>query len=259
MIAFSFTNLLETATLTASTQDAVYTVNGLRSPERIGNPYKATVATDTSILVNHGSAKAVGIAALIDCNFTTVWFQANATDAWGAPSYNQFITLTRSPNGRYQLGHQPAAVQTYQYNRVFIPTQTPTDGTSVFSIGGAHFGAVIAPTNDVLVDYDLEVHEPWIEVAPAHGGWRERSRMGFNLVKLTLRRLAAVSVTAPGVSDDLSGWLEIERQWSTVDFALVALTTRNPSWCWIMRRLQGSRWAAETYMADSNLELEEVT
>jgi hypothetical protein len=257
MIRFGFVNYLNTVTPVASSEKAAFPVANIKTPQRPGVPYKSTVATDTSIVMDHGSAKLVEGAFIGHCNFTSIRFQANATDSWGAPTYNQLLTLTRSPNGRYQHFHLPSTAPNLRFNRWFIPTQATTNGASAFSIGGSYIGLMDKPLEDVLFSYDLEVVEPWLEVAPPHGGWKQRSRVGLNAVHLILKRLARVGA-APGIGDDLLNWFELERQFSDADFALVSITALNPAWAWMMRRASGATYTIDTFKADSPLVLEEA-
>lgn len=95
MIRFNATNLFDSGTLTASTEDAAYPKENLR------HPFRALTTRTTAIAaqwwkVDLGSAKGFTFAALLNHNLTagdTVSVQANATDSWGAPSFSQALTV----------------------------------------------------------------------------------------------------------------------------------------------------------------------
>lgn len=89
-------------------------------------------ANDYLLKIDYGSAATIEAIALFDCNFDTVKIQGNASDAWGAPSYDG-DDLTISPNpwtGRYNI-FIPLTSFGYQYSRIFIPTGTTEVGTSL--------------------------------------------------------------------------------------------------------------------------------
>ena len=98
---------------------------GERLLDRDRNTYwKATGDTLESIIIDHGSAKQVTGVLLHDHNISdgaTVKFQANATDAWGSPSYSTTFSTITDPLYLY-------LDETYRYNKWEIADPGNTDG-----------------------------------------------------------------------------------------------------------------------------------
>ena len=81
-------------------------------------------------------------------------------------------------------------------------------------------------------------------------GWRQRSIVGRPLLRLRLRRIALKET-------ERAAWLEIDRQWEAVDYALVCLHENNPHETYVMRRTATPKWVGRV-ISESDLELEEV-
>lgn len=139
MISFHLDHFENYTIAGQSTQDASYPSSNLKLWTRREVPWKTTVATDSWVVLNFGSAKVINSVVAIDVNYATAKIQGNATDSWGAPSFDSGnITLgLEGWTNRYRLIKDPNdfAAFNYQYLRWFIPTQTPTDGASVFRTG----------------------------------------------------------------------------------------------------------------------------
>jgi len=85
---------------------------------------KTTGDTAETIVVNSGAAENVTAVLLHDHNISdaaTVTFQANATDSWGSPSYENVFSAITDPLYLY-------LDQTYQYKRWLIEDPTNPDG-----------------------------------------------------------------------------------------------------------------------------------
>jgi hypothetical protein len=259
VIRVSPTNLVATATVSASSQDDTYPAVNILTPHQPTLPARTTVITDSWWVLDLGSALPVTVVGLIGTNFTSVVVQANGADTWGAPTYTSgTLAVGRNPaHGRRHLCHQPAATVTQRYWRLFVPAQTPTDGAAYFRLGGIHLGTQVLPLEDVLVSYTLHTDEAWLDVQPFTQGYRTRARLHEAVARLTLNRRTALG-TVPGVADDYAAWQAVEWAWHLTDYALVSLRDDLTSWCWIMHRLSVPAWALSSKIGDATLELEEV-
>lgn len=87
--------LSASVTITPSSEDASYPKAGLYDSNP-AKPFKFT-ATTGNIVFDFGSATSLDLVAIIHHNLTAalanVKIQGNATDAWGAPSLDQAITI----------------------------------------------------------------------------------------------------------------------------------------------------------------------
>ena len=121
-------------TPTASTADTEYPVTRLYDYDHARRYWLSTVATDSWVKADLGSSKLIKGILINNINFGSCSIQANDTDVWTAPTYNQSVTVApHNLTGRYQ--HFVLPNVTLRYVRIFIPTQTPNDGTSVFRMG----------------------------------------------------------------------------------------------------------------------------
>jgi len=251
-VRFSPTNLARTAaSITASSSDGQYPVANVKSANKPHQPWKSTALGDQWILIDHGSAKAVDVFALINGNVTSVRCQANATDSWGgALGYDQLVTVGQSPSDMYQHGHRAASPQFFRYNRIFIPSQATTDGASQYKVGALWLGAVTTPPQDLLVEPDEETPEPFHEERPGHGGWVERTAMGYKRFLLSAIRYARSE-------GDLAAWRAIEQAWPAAGYALVLLRDAYPAETFVMQR-QPATWRHGRVYMESPLEAEEL-
>lgn len=87
--------LSASVTITPSTEDASYPKAGLYDSNP-AKPFKFTATTGT-IVFDFGSAVEIDLVAIVhhnlDAALANVKIQGNATDAWGAPSLDQTITI----------------------------------------------------------------------------------------------------------------------------------------------------------------------
>ena len=255
MIRFSVSNLVATATLTSSTADAAYPLNNFKFPTTPGMPFKWTVATDSWIVCDLGSAQAIAVGAVINANFTSFRVQGNAADSWGAPSYNQLLTVARGPNGRYQHAHRTTGSPSFRYWRFFVPTQATTDGATVFTVGGGWLGALLTPPHDLLYDgRSLWPEYPVIVEHPQHEGWEQESSMGRASMRLRGRRYAHQDTSY--AFTEWQSWLDIERQWKANQAALVLVHDYITSHAWVMKMTSSPVWDLSLY-SDAVLEARE--
>lgn len=167
-ILFLYNNLLDIATLTASSEATGFPASNLKNPFRskVWTTAGATAGT-ANLVINHGSAKAVTCVALIGYNWTsapgTLNFEANATDAWGAPSFSQALTYAANPtaNGNPGIIIKIFASQSYQYNRlnvVYSPAATPTN----WSLGRIFVGTYFEPAKNYRRRHAVSIIDPSI-------------------------------------------------------------------------------------------------
>jgi hypothetical protein len=261
----STTNLTASSTITASTEDASYPRTNLRVPEEPDNPAKTTVTTDSWWVIDHGSAKSVAAWGLLYANFTSVKVQANATDSWGAPSYDSgTLTIGTNPgNGRLCLFHRPGSAQNFRYNRIFIPSQTPTvvpgqvSSSDRFRLGAVWAcSALTSPPRDILWDPDVEEVEPLEDVFTLSER-RQRLDLGASLFRLS-GRVQAATGAVPMLADEIASWHTFERAWKNADIALVSFSDDHAFWTCVMRDLSPIRWKPHAGLSERDFEWEEV-
>lgn len=259
----STVNLVATATVTASSEDPFWLAANLKAPQRCFLPTRTAALGDQTWVIDYGSAKAVEGWGIINVNFASAKIQANATDSWGAPSYDSgLLALGRNPyTGRYAYTHLSA--QTFRYHRLVVPSQTPVDGAAYYAIGGLHAGLLPSVPGTTVPAirwaYRASRLEPTVDVGPEHKGWDQRLRLGETRTRLTLQRLAdAAGAPLVAGTDELSTWLELERQWFLADAALVWLRDDHPGLTWMMRIAQGPEWNLDSHLSESDIELVEV-
>lgn len=267
------TNLLTAAgvTVTASSQDAVnWPAENLFNAADCLNPTRTQATGAQDWVFNLVTPQRFNALVLFNVNVASIRWQINSADAWGGtlPVDSGALTVRRQPNGRLTLIYLLGTEVVYQYVRLSLPSQTPVDGAAFYALGGAFiglapevpgtlFGTTVYPA--LKWNYTLQKIEPIQDEEPDHKGWRVRHRMGDDLVALQMKRLASVT-GGPLLAgtDELSAWLELERQWAAVDVALVALRDDNPSLVWMMRRETGPKWDVDSHLCEGDLDLLEA-
>lgn len=109
---------------------------------------KSNNATVLTIVIDFGSAKAITAAGLYDHNLTnsaTVNLEANTSDSWGSPPYQQALTVAELTPILEYLN------QTYRYFRFDISDVTNPDGYIL--IGGIYLGTYTA--------LSISIHGGW--------------------------------------------------------------------------------------------------
>jgi hypothetical protein len=131
--------LLDATNINPLTENPLYPFNTGLKDTRLSRSARTTDDSAQTIVFDFGSAKDVDYVALIDTNFqsgATVTIEANATDAWGAPSLGP-TALTRyagdsytRPSGdtvsKYDVW-MVAASGSYRYWRISINDATNPD------------------------------------------------------------------------------------------------------------------------------------
>lgn len=170
---FLYNNLLDSATLTASSEATGFPASNLKNPFR--TKYWKTAggtAGTAQLVINHGSAKEVGAIALTGypdwaAAPGTLVMEFNDADAWGAPAKTETLTWVAptTPGGnKGTIIKKLAAAWTYQYNRLSV-VNAPGD----WNLGRLFVGSYFEPTRDYAWGYEEEVVDPSL-ISPTIGG-----------------------------------------------------------------------------------------
>jgi len=170
-IMLLYNNLLDSATLTASSAATGFPASNLQHPFRT-KVWRTTGGTPgtANLVIDHGTAKAVNCVALINYTWAsapgTLNFEANATDSWGAPSFSQALTWAATPsaNGNKACIIKTFASQTYRYNRLNV-AYAPGD----WDLGRMFVGSYFQPTYNYRIEWTQNVVDPSI-IARSIGG-----------------------------------------------------------------------------------------
>jgi hypothetical protein len=127
---------LDASTITASS--AFFEVTNLQDT-RLSKVWRSTGKASENIVFDMGSAFSATSIFLAGTNFPygtgiTITIQANATNAWGSPSFSQALTFTAASTMPYAL----FAAQNYRYWRLVLAGD-PT-GVTYFEIGRVFIG-----------------------------------------------------------------------------------------------------------------------
>jgi hypothetical protein len=162
-LLFLYNNLLDSATLTASSEAAGFPADNLKIPFRTKTWKTAGATAGTAqLVINHGSAKAVNAIALTGYDWTaapgTLVMQFNATDSWGAPSATETLTWVSgtTPGGnKGTIIAKLANTRTYQYNRLSV-VNAPGD----WNLGRLFVGSYFEPARTYGWGYEEGVIDP---------------------------------------------------------------------------------------------------
>jgi hypothetical protein len=129
-------NLVDTATLTASTENALFPASNIQDPRRT-KVFRSTTNSD-NVVLDFGSAQAVDTIFLLadkrnNFGVTTVTVQFNSTNSWGAPAYSKSMTLT----GGLYIAHAEFAQISYRYARIVMTSSLGYCELSKVFIGSA--------------------------------------------------------------------------------------------------------------------------
>ena len=119
-IRFLSNNLVEGATLTASTTNAQYPVANITDPRRT-KTYRSTSNSD-NIVIDLGSSENVDHFAIVDnwqngFGVTSITIEANGTDSWSAPAFSTTCTLDTT----FGVGIKAfSATQNYRFWRIVM-------------------------------------------------------------------------------------------------------------------------------------------
>lgn len=161
---FLYNNLLDVATLTASSAATGFPANNLKNPFR-SKYWKTAGATagTAQLVIDHGTAKAVNAIALTGypdwaAAPGTLVMQFNDTDSWGSPSASETLTWVSgtTPGGNKGTIIKKLSVsRTYRYNRLSV-VNAPGD----WNLGRLFVGSYFEPTRDYGWGYEEEIVDP---------------------------------------------------------------------------------------------------
>jgi len=119
MIKFLANNLVEGATITASSTNAQYPAANIAEDFRT-KVWRSTSNSD-NVVFDMGSTEPVDYLAIVDnwqsgFGVSTITIEANATDSWGAPAYSTTLTFD-AVNG---IGLKSITEQSYRYWRFVL-------------------------------------------------------------------------------------------------------------------------------------------
>ena len=116
MIRFLSNNLVETAVLTASTENAQFPVSNIQQDFRT-KVYRSTSNTD-NVVFDLGSIEPVDYVGIADnwqngFGVSTITIEANATDSWGSPAFSTTLTF----DSKFGIGIKSITEQSYRFWR----------------------------------------------------------------------------------------------------------------------------------------------
>jgi len=135
---FAWDNLLDAATLTESSQDNNYPAENTQNSQ-LARVWKTTGVTSENIVIDLLSAASVTFAAVLGHNLTssaTLKIQGNATNAWGAPTVDETITIA-------DLAFKSFTGASLRYWRFTFADATNTDG--YLKVGRLYVGPKLTP------------------------------------------------------------------------------------------------------------------
>lgn len=147
----AYLNLFDSATaVTASSEDILYPVENLDSP-RLAKEYRTEDASAQTIVVDLGAAQDVDTIAIISHNISAsadTVIEANASDAWGSPSFTTSLTWQSGMILKYL-----SSAESYRYWRFSVDDGTNADG--YVSIGKLWLGERIQITPTSLLNFSV--------------------------------------------------------------------------------------------------------
>ena len=147
-ILFMYDNLLDTATLTASSAASGFPADNLKNPFRT-KPWRTagSPAGVAQLVIDHGSAKAVDCIALIGYSWSAapgkLMVEFNTADSWDNPAAREYLTWAANPTTNGNPGIiilKLSAARTYRYNRLSVVAASgvsltyAASGSSGFSV-----------------------------------------------------------------------------------------------------------------------------
>lgn len=118
-LKFYNVNLIDNATMTASTTNAQFPTSNLLDSRRT-KVYRSTTNSD-NIVFDFGSAQTINSFFIVSNSVTGfgiagITLELNATDSWGAPSFSQAITFSST----HGCGYADFANQSFRYARLVL-------------------------------------------------------------------------------------------------------------------------------------------
>lgn len=113
---FMWNNLIDTATLTESSEDTYFPVENIANALR-SKPWRTGTSTALeTVIIDLGSAQAVECVALLDHGLTAadtgITLEGNTADSWGSPAFTQNLTRVAGTIAAF------FALESYRYWRI---------------------------------------------------------------------------------------------------------------------------------------------
>lgn len=176
-------DFIDLGTITSRTEVAAYPDDNVEEYWHLKRRFRANDVTKNDWLLkfDFGAAKTVAGVFLNDVNFDEVQIQGHATDAWGAPTYNEplvEISLDERVN-RYKV-FIPITGFNLRWMRIFIPTSATAVGSykTKWEVGSV----VVLDTVPTISKNAMmrTSSKAFRDIPLPHGGF-ERIELGSNL------------------------------------------------------------------------------
>jgi len=144
----------------------------------VGKPWRSTGDTSETWTNDLGSATALTCFGMFNHNLTssaTVKLQANSSDSWGSPPFDQTLTVATDADGNVlpRLVHFPST-SSYRYWRIDIADASNPDG--FVQVGRFMAGSYWEPTRTVTDGFVIRTHDPSQGTRAPGTGWFARQR-----------------------------------------------------------------------------------
>lgn len=146
----AYSNLVDDATLTASSEDLRFPVENTQD-QRLAKPWRTQTVTGITCVVDLGAAAAVDVVAIVGHTISTsatINIEANASDSWGGPSFSTSLTALENMILKYFT-----AAQTYRYWRFTV--EDASNSSSYVDIGRLWLGEYLALDPAATTDFTV--------------------------------------------------------------------------------------------------------
>lgn len=129
---FIFCSSFHAMTITASTQDSNYLSTNIGN-SYLNREWRNGSTVNATVVVDLGSIKNISGIFIDGCNFTNMTLTRDTSTSFSASTSSTYTVTMDARTQRYRI-YCPISTGIRTY-KVIIPTQSPTDGLSVFRIG----------------------------------------------------------------------------------------------------------------------------
>ena len=192
MGAYTTGTAFVSATVTATTEDALWPAANVLSVTRPHRVFKSTAAAGTAqaLVFDFGATTSLDAIVIDRTNVAgSVIIEGNATNSWASPSYGATVAVGQDGlDGRYKLYHDVVAtwVTGYRYCRI-RPAGTATNyGGTVWEVGSVGFAGTVTAWS---VNMGFPYRRTFLRATDDGqrvGGGAEPSALGNNYCRLTL-------------------------------------------------------------------------
>lgn len=146
-IKFYSENLVERATITASTENALFPKSNLLDPRRT-KVFRSTSASD-EVVFDFQETSAIDSIFIVDNPFdgfgiSSLTLNLNATNTWGAPAYTDTVSFSDI----FGLGYKEFTTQNYRFAQVAL-----TSSLAYCELSNLFIGKKIDMLNDRSISY----------------------------------------------------------------------------------------------------------